>query len=341
MTRAVKPLIDLGFVHETEEQLEGPGRPPRPLVGMSGAHRFVGVKLTGDDVYAVATDVLADVVAESRHPLTGHEPTVVADVVAAVVRELVPGDSLFSVGVALGGSVSEARTVDRAPFLDWRGVPLAELIEEKLSVPVFIDNDLAALAAGEHWFGVARGVPNFAVVTVGMGIGLAIVREGTVVRTHDIGLGLAGHIPLDPSGPRCMLGHRGCSTALLTISSIEAQASVALNRKVSFSEVIELSRQGDNACREIVVAAATALGRLLALVANLAAIDVVVLGGDGLPILDGHEIAMRRSLGEGRDPEATTLDIRVDRSGFERWARGAAADAIQWSLPRLLADTSS
>src|ERR1035437_5372630 len=57
MTRAVKPLLDLGLVMETSEHLEGPGRPSRPLIAAPGERRFVGVKLTGDEVFAVVTDI--------------------------------------------------------------------------------------------------------------------------------------------------------------------------------------------------------------------------------------------------------------------------------------------
>jgi predicted NBD/HSP70 family sugar kinase len=336
MTRAVKPLLDRGLVHETSEPLEGPGRPSRPLVGTPGRRLYVGAKLTGDEVFAVATDMLANERGVGERPLTSHEPADVVAAIAALVRELADGGEVVGLGVALGGSAVDGRTVDRAPFLGWRSVPLAELLEAQLSVPTVVDNDLSALTAGEHWFGVARGVPNFAVVTIGAGVGLGLVRDDQVVRVRDMGLGLAGHIPLDSTGPRCPLGHRGCSSAVLAIPAMEAQARVGLQRDVEFDEVIRLAREGEPVCTEIVVAAARGLGRLVALVANLAMVEVVVLSGEGLAVLDVAESHLWSQLREDRDPEAHDLDIRIDRGGFPRWARGAATVAIQWSLRRLV-----
>lgn len=336
MTRAVKPLLDRGLVHETADAVEGPGRPSRPLVGTRGSGRYIGAKLTGEEVFAVATDMLANEIAADRRELTSHDPEAVADAVADVVRNLGAGSALDGIGVSLGGSAMDGRSVDRAPFLGWRGVPLAEMLEARVAAPVVVDNDLAALTAAEHWFGLGRGLSDFAVVTIGAGTGLGLVHHDEVVRTRDLGLGPAGHIPLEPFGPRCALGHRGCAESVVTIPAMEAQARVALQRDVRFEEVLDLARAGDPACADIVRTAARATGRLIALVANLAMVEVVVLGGEGLALLDVAEPDMRAQVAADRDPEAHDLDIRIDRSGFPLWARGAATIAVQSSLRRLL-----
>ncbi len=341
MTRAVKPLLDRELVHETADSFEGPGRPSRPLVGTPGRRRYIGAKLTGEQVFAVATDMLANEVASTTRELASHEPRAVADAVADTVRELAGRHGLDGVGVALGGSTVDGRSIDRAPFLGWRDVPLADLLEERVDAPVIIDNDLAALTAGEHWFGLGRGLRDFAVVTIGAGIGLGLVHDDTVVRTRDVGLGPAGHIPVEPFGARCSLGHRGCASAVIAIPALEAQASVALHRPVRFEELLEWARVGDPACVDIVNTAARATGRLVALVANLAMVEVVVLSGEGLALLDVAEPQMREQLAADRDPEAHELDIRLDRGGFPLWARGAATIAIQSSLRRLLTEPAS
>jgi predicted NBD/HSP70 family sugar kinase len=336
MTRAVKPLLDLGLVMETSEHLEGPGRPSRPLVAAPGERRFVGVKLTGDEVFAVVTDIVATEVASGRRSLESHEPAAVAKVVGEVVREVAGDVDIVRVGVSLGGFVADGRTVDRAYFLGWVDVPLADLLEKELGAPVVVDNDLSALTAGVHWFGLARGSSDFAVVTIGAGVGLGLVREDHVVRIRDMGLGLASHIPLDPTGTRCLAGHRGCSTALLSIPSIEAQASVALQRAVRFAEIISLAGEGDTACAQIIESGARGLGRLLALVANLAMVEEIVLGGEGLLLLDVAGEHMRQQLSEDRDPHAHELTVKIDDAGFPGWARGAATVAIQSSLRDLI-----
>lgn len=339
LTRLVKPLLAAGLVEEqSESRSEGAGRPSRPLVATAGDHRFVGVKLTGDEAFAVLVDIRADEHAEARLRLDDTKPDTVVDAIESLVAELRSGTDarIEAIGVSIGGSARDGRTVDRAPFLGWHGVDLATILEQRLGIDAAIDNDVIALTAAEHWFGEGRGLHDFGVVTIGAGIGLGLVRRDEVVRTRDAGLGLAGHIPLDAAGPLCMLGHRGCSTALLATPSMLAQHAAATGRSVTYAEFVELGRAGDPSARAILSAAGTGLGKLLSLVANLAFVETIVLSGDGLAMLDVANDEMLQGLAAGRDPDASDLDVRIDSSDFARWARGAGAIAIQHSLPRIL-----
>ena len=109
---------------------------------------------------------------------------------------------------------------------------------------------------------------------------------------------------------------------------------------MTYAELIALGRQGDPSALSILTAAGAALGKLLSLVANLAFVETIVLSGDGLAMLEVAHDDMVRSLEIGRDPDASPIDLRVDSSDFARWARGAAAIAIQASLPRILRDAA-
>lgn len=339
LTRLVKPLIASGLVDErADARSERLGRPTKPLEARARAHRFAGIKVTGDEVFGVVVDLRADELGEARRRLVSRDVPAVVDAVVAVIDQLRDGDNvpLSAIGLSLGGSARDGRTVDRAPFLEWHDVPLAGEIERRVGVPVVIDNDVIALTAAEHWFGEGRGLHDFAVVTIGAGIGLGLVRADEVLRTPDAGLGLAGHIPLIPHGPLCMLGHRGCSTAVLTIPSMCAQFAAATGAQVDYRGLIDAARAGDPRAAAIVTDASTALGRLLALVANLTMVQTIVLTGDGLALLEVAEDTMWQALAGDRDVDATPLDLRIDRSDFVRWARGAAAVAIQHALPGLL-----
>lgn len=344
LTRLVKPLLAAGVVDETSEAPQDRlGRPSKPLVARAESATFVGIKLTGDEVFGVAVDLRADELAEGHRALDSHDPHAVVDAVVGVVGDLSAACQrpVEAVGISLGGQAYDGRTVQRAPFLDWKDVPLAAMVEERLGVGVVIDNDVVALTAAEHWFGEGRDVEDFAVVTIGAGVGLGLVRGDQVVRSRDVGLGPAGHVPLDPLGPLCPRGHRGCAMAMLTIPSMVAQYSVGRGSEATFESLIDAARDGDPLARSIAVSAGAALGRLIGLIANLAMVDVIILTGDGLPLIDLTESEMRAQLDDDRDPEATPVDLRIDRNGFTRWARGAAAVAIQRSLPRILGDAVS
>jgi predicted NBD/HSP70 family sugar kinase len=225
--------------------------------------------------------------------------------------------------------------VEFAPFLGWTNVPFAGMVEAELGVPATLENDLVALAEAERWFGLGRGIPGFVVITIGAGIGYALVVNGQVVHSREAGVGLGGHIPLSTTGPVCHAGHRGCAEAMLTSGSIAGQVSAALQRPVDYDEVLRLAREGDPAAATVVDEAATALGRLVAMAANLTLQPAAVLAGEGIGLFAVAEEKVRAAVAADRDPRAEPVGLYVDESGFSAWARGAATVAIQDAVDRI------
>ncbi|GAB6856215.1 ROK family protein [Microbacterium xylanilyticum] len=332
LTRLAKPFLERGDFIELDDVIDGVGRPSRPLDISPTLGSFLGVKLTGEEVHATITDVHARPLAELRLPLPDHDPAAAAAVIVRARDELasrgLEAPPLRGVGVSLGGSVDH-RVVEWAPFLGWSDVPLGDLLEEALGLPVRLENDLIALAEAELWFGAGRGLPGFSVITIGVGVGYGVVANGDVVRTRDAGVGMGGHIPLTPHGPLCQEGHHGCAQAMLTSGSIAAQVSAALQRPVGYDEVLDLAAAGVPAAEAVVDAAAEALGRLIALSANLTMYPDVVLAGEGIRLFAVAEDRIRAAIAAGRDPRATSVALHVDDSGFAAWARGAAAVAVR------------
>lgn len=337
LTRLAKPLIDHGYLVELGDWSDGSvGRPVRPLDVAPGIGRFAGVKVGGESIDVVVTDVRAELLAQRTDALATHEPAAVARAIAGAVRAL-GVDDLAGIGVSLGGAV-DGGVVRYAPFLGWEDVDFAPLLERELGLPVTLENDLIALAEAERWFGLGRGIPGFVVITIGVGVGYALVVGGDVVHSAEAGLGFGGHIPLADNGALCHDGHRGCSQAMLTSGSIAAQVSAALQRPVSYDEALELAVAGDPAAGAVVDAAADALGRLVALAANLTFQAAAVLAGEGIGLFAIAEDRVRAAIAAGRDPRADPVRLYVDDSGFTAWARGAAAVAIQAAVERLRLD---
>lgn len=334
LTRLAKPLIESGILVELGDVADGSvGRPSRPLDIAPDAGRFVGVKLTGDRLYAVATGIRAEPVSWAERPLTNRDPdAVIADIADAIAELAV--DDLTGVGVSLGGFV-RGGVVEHAPFLQWDDVDLASRLSARIGAPVTVENDVVALAEAERWFGMGRNLPGFAVVTIGVGVGYGLVVDGQTVRTVDAGAGTGGHIPLASSGPVCSEGHRGCAQAMLTSGAIAGQVSAALQRRVTYDEVLDLAASGEPAARTVVDAAGDALGRLIALAANLTLQSSVVLAGEGIELYGLVADRVTSAVAAERDPHAEPVRIHVDRSGFRAWARGAAAVAIQTSIARI------
>ena len=329
LTRLSRPLIDHGILVEADELMDGAvGRPIKPLDVRVDAQRILGVKITGEHVFGVVTDLRATVAGAATAHLAGHAPDDVLDGIQSLIDEL-DADDVTTIGVSIGGKVTSSRVVSRAPFLKWHDVDLGFLIEKRFGRPATVENDVVALTAAEHWFGHARGVDNFSVITIGAGVGYGLVMHGRQVITSDTGLGLGGHFPLDATGPLCSDGHRGCSSAMLSIGSMCASAGVGLGRPIEYEELLALARVDNPVARQVVDTSARSLGRLIAATANLAMVEVVVLSGEGIGLLDVAEDSVRRAVEADRDPDALPVQIRPTDSEFTAWARGAASVAIQ------------
>ncbi len=338
LTRLAKPFLERGlFIELGEESTGAVGRPVRPLEIAPDLGCFTGVKITGDAVYAVLTDARAQILAERTLPLITTTPDAVVAVVASVVSdfsEAAPAP-LVGIGVSLGGAVDDSGRVVRAPFLEWVDVEFGQALASATGLTVTVENDVVALVEAERWFGAGRGRTGFSVITIGAGVGYGLVVGGESVHTREAGVGLGGHIPLDPTGPLCPEGHRGCSTALLTSIGMCAQVQSALGRPVEYDEVLSLAGAGHPVARAVVDAAARGLGRMIALAANLTMQPTVVLAGDGIGLWELTAAQVRDAAAGDRDPLAEPVEILVDDAGFRAWARGAAAVAIQAAVTRL------
>ncbi|PJJ72540.1 putative NBD/HSP70 family sugar kinase [Diaminobutyricimonas aerilata] len=329
LTRLAQPLLASGFLVEESRAGTGNGRPARPLAVRADTARVVGLKVSGDDVSGVLTDLRADPRAQAIRPLGGRSVAATVDTIARVVSELSGDRPVDAVGVSLGGSVDRHGVVRKAPFLGWTDVPLQRLLGERLRVPVVVENDVVALARAEHWFGEGRGRRDLAVITIGVGVGYALVIDDRVVDRPDAGVGLAGHVPLDADEPPCDHGHRGCAGTLLSSSAIERRARDALGVDIGYDDVMEAAARGDEASRAALETPARGLGRLIGLVSSLAVVDTVVLAGEGVALAEAMRPVVAAGTTEYRHPDAAPVDVRISPPGFDRWSRGAAATAIQ------------
>lgn len=333
LTRLSKPLLDSGLLVETGGAHAPSGHPTRPLDVDEDAHRFVGVKLTEHTAHVAVTGLRARVVASDETLLLSTDPAEVVATVARLVRTAVAAagvdGSVRAVGISVGGQVGPGGVVLDARFLRWHGVALGDLLAEALGLPVVVDNDLLSLSRAEQWFGAARGCDHFAVITVGEGVGYAYAVHGQVVDAPGAGLGTVGHLPLDPNGPLCRLGHAGCADAMLSTAAITTRASLAHGRQLHRDEVYDLAEAGDAVARRVVDDSARALGRLVSLVGNLVMPRKVIISGEGVRLAEVGAQPMAEAIAADRAPRAAPLPVEVQVTGFTEWARGAAVTAIR------------
>jgi predicted NBD/HSP70 family sugar kinase len=331
LTRLSTPLIESGLLIEVEEKIDGrAGRPSKPLDIVPASQHFIGIKLTATEVMAVLTDLRANVITEHSATLTSRKPEDVVAQLADVVRVLSASTpSVTATGVGIGALVVDHSIVRSATFLEWSDVPLGPMLETATSIPTVIENDVVAFTEAEHWFGAGRGLDRFAVLTLGAGVGYGVVIHNDIVVDDDSGIGLVGHWPLDPFGPLCPAGHRGCARSVLTMPAVSAAVSSVLDRAVDYDEALDLAQAGEPAARRVVDDAGRGLGRMIAAIANLTAPELLVLGGEGVRLVDVAASAIEEGIGADRDARARRIPLVATSGDNTEWCRGAAVIAIQ------------
>jgi glucokinase len=234
-------------------------------------------------------------------------------------------DGVAGVGLAVPGLVDEARGLAlRAVNLPWRDLPLADLVAERCGLPVALGHDVRAAAAAEAALGAGRGAGDVLFVAIGTGIGGAIVAGGRPYGGAHDRAGEIGHTIVDPDGPPCACGARGCVEALASAAAIErAYAETGAGDGASAREVAALAGAHDPAARAVWERAVAALAAGLAnAVALLDPARIVVGGGlaeAGGALLDPLAAAVAERLTLGPAPP-----IVGARLGAEAGCRGAA-----------------
>ncbi|MER6273876.1 ROK family transcriptional regulator [Streptomyces sp900105755] len=337
VTKAVRPLLAAGYLAEDADDGGRPalGRPANLVRVDGGRALFIGVKVTGDAVIAVLTDLCCRIRLARRLPVTDRAVRAVLTSIAELTHGLRVeaedfGAPVLGLGIAVSGDVDRAEGVARySPFLDWRGVPLAELASLTTGLPVVVENDVRALTVAEQWFGAGVGLSDFAVVTVGAGIGCGLVVHGRLVAGAHGVAGEIGHVAVDPAGPLCHCGNRGCVEAIAGDAAIVARVRQVTGRQVAGpAEAAALAHAGVAGAREAYARAGEAIGRGIATVANLFGPERVIISGEGLAAHDLFAGHIRDAFTAAAFGSAARCDVQTRPLPFEEWARGAAATAI-------------
>jgi len=199
---------------------------------------------------------------------------------------------LAAVGICSPGPCDiDSGVISSAPNLPgWRDVPICRYLEERLGVSTRLENDANAAALGEHVYGAGRGCRHLIYITVSTGIGGGLIIDGRLYRGATGVAGELGHMTIDPNGPPCGCGNRGCLEALASGTAIAARAEELVAQggsallaqeegRLTAEAVAQAADQGDIACQGIIRRAGYYLGVGLASYVNIFNPEVIIIGG--------------------------------------------------------------
>ena len=256
----------------------------------------IGIDIGGTKIAGALVDAQGSIVKEEKVPSPAGDPDAMVDAVVGLIERLSAGHEVIGAGVAAAGFIdADQSTIIYAPNISWRNEPFKEKLEAKLNIPVIIENDANAAAWAEFRYGAGRGYKHMIMLTIGTGVGGAVIADSHMLRG---GFGIAGelgHLRMVPNGLLCGCGQHGClesyasGSALLRAAKALAASSDPAGRRLREIEAEAGQLTGLEVYKAILESDAGALSILSDLgswlgqaIASLVAVldpEIVVIGG--------------------------------------------------------------
>lgn len=259
----------------------------------------IGVDMGGTNTCFGIVDARGTVIASSSIKTRKHAD--ISDYIDELYQEIMKlvkengaEDKINGIGIGAPNGNYFTGEIEDAPNLPWPcPIPLAQLVKDKFGIPCIITNDANAAALGEMTYGVARGLKDFIMITLGTGVGSGIVINGQLVYGHNGNAGELGHVVVKPSnGRQCGCGHTGCLEAYCSATGVartareflEVRKDESLLRalpidEITSKDVYDAVVKGDALAKEIFDYTGTILGKALADFAAFSAPEAFVLFG--------------------------------------------------------------
>jgi N-acetylglucosamine repressor len=358
LTRIVRELLTSGDVEETGTAASARGRRPTPLRVRTSGRLALAVDVRPGRTSIALADFGGQVLSREGFA-TPERPEGLASELAARVKTILAGQPAAEcrgIGIVVPGMV-DRRTgrVLYAPRLGWRNAHVSDMIVDQTALPVYVESAPIACALARLWSltGKTRAVNNFAYVSVSDGVGVGIVNRGEVLRGETNTAGELGHVSLDPNGPHCACGKRGCWEAFAcnsaTIARYTAAASggaspppmrtrAARQNAPTIEEVVRRALAGEPAAVDAIVETGRQVGRGLGAVVNAFNPKRIYVGGEVTAAWELLEPPIRQALEQETLTDATrATPVYADPNPAEYRLLGAVAlvAAPSFAAPRV------
>lgn len=358
LSNVTRRLTDEGLISEAGKVISGPGK-PRTLLTLNPTARYaVGVHLDPSVDTYVVVDMTGSVVLHAEYtPRAGHPDAMIAAVAETALdlvgRAGIPVDRVLGIGVAAPGPLDAdaGRLLDPPLLPAWHHIEVRDLLAAASGLPVTLEKDVTAAIVGELWFDHAEELSDSMFLYYGAGVGVGLAIGGTPVRGRTGNAGNVAHLIVDPDGPPCPCGLRGClgpsveprrlleDAGLWSAVRNAAVAAVGPDNRAELDGLSGLAA-GGAAAGGVLIRTADHLARAIVEVNNLLDLDVVVIGG---PVWARLSRALAPLLFDrlGVHAALTTtrpIELRESRLGTDVAAVGAACLMLDRSFTARPAD---
>lgn len=314
VTGITADLIKEGLVQEKKSGTHEGGRPPILLsISPDGAYA-IGINLTIENIDVAIINFQAEIKAFHTMELDSAYYTVedIVDKMVRCVQECMweanfSKDRISGVGIGIPGLVdSESGKIRFLPNYGWEDVNLRDLFQKQINLPTYIDNSSNNLAIAEQWFGIGKSLNNFIVVTLQNGIGAGCVINGQLSRGFTGIAGEFGHLTMDPNGPSCRCGKKGCVEAYAGNNSIIRDAKKAAMKRlwnkenpesITYTDIIEALHNGEPELVKLFKKAGEVLGVGIAHLITLLNPEKIIITGKGVQAGNAIFNSMFQSIG--------------------------------------------
>ncbi len=264
-------------------------------------HVAIGMDIGGTLVRVGAFDLDGKLLGQREASLASIGPDDGLRLIEQLIQKTldsVNSSSLLGIGIGCTGPLDTVNGLINNPYTleGWRNVPIVERLNKTFNIPVRLENDADAAALGEYWQGAGREAKRLYAVTVGTGVGTSLIIDGKIYRGVDGSHPEGGHQLIDPQGPECYCGHRGCWESLISGTAITSAARIAMNHEqltafgdpgqLDASVIAEAARAGNPAALAIMQKAARDFSLGIINIISLFVPDVLVLSGGVMKIAD-------------------------------------------------------
>jgi len=300
----------------------------------SGGRKPTYLNINAENAYVLAVDIgvrdtafaVSDFngrILKQKSLITDGNPREFLDKLGGQITSLIsrdyPNAKFAGVGVSIPGLIRrDTGEVAVSPNLGWSGLPLKALLEEKLKLPVYVENDANAAAFSELWYGPLDEikVKTLLYILVVDGLGCGLIINGELHVGSQVGMGGFGHMCIEPNGELCSCGRKGCWETLASESATIARYHRLMSNKngsitTSITDIIAQANRGDEKATAAITATAEYLGEGVASLAHGLSPETIVIGGEiatAWPLIG--PIIKERVKSEYIIPEVAKIEIR-------------------------------